>query len=412
MIQPRSLSTISMTLALTLIAGHARAEQPVVAEATQAEIDQELAEMAAIAAAKLAPKPPVQLVTPPSIAPVAQQEAAPAASSPLPAIVPPAKTASTQEPPRGSMLGDTIAQLVPSLLRRRQATIAPESPSATPTDRNPANLSREIVLTSGGDAFIDSSVTSGKTIVLPPRESTSTTSFDDVYALNQRWKEQDRAAAESRARRTQTPTEQPLYAAHEPDLSSITRERPSAPSHESSESWRVLAEPGHHHQLLDIFAGTWQVEGRFETQPGQPPEIATGTMVSTWQLGQRWLRQEYTGSMPSLGTFEGIGFFGYDNAKNKFVATWMDTLSTTAMTSHGTFNEMATSFTLNGAFTAPDGGSFVQKQVLTVQSRDRYTVALSLIGPDQTETPTGTVIYTRLGGIRTFTNEGGSSLQP
>ncbi len=399
-----TFSTISMTLALLLLAGRANAEQPIVADSTQAEIDRELAEMAAIAAAKLVKTAPV------APAPI-QANPDPA---PTPAIVaeqPAQAPAFTSQ--RSSVLGDTIAQLVPTLLKRRQATISPENATAISPDLDRDNLSREPGVSASADLSTGAASASGRKIILPARETeTTTTSFGDVYALNQRWKEQDRAAAESRARRDDASIDQSTFASQEPSTFTVVIDPVPEPRSASSESWRMLAEPGQQHQLLDIFAGTWQVEGRFETQPGQPPEIASGTMVSTWQLGQRWLRQEYTGSMPSLGRFEGLGFFGYDNAKGKFVTTWMDTLSTTAMTSHGLFNENAGSFTLTGSFTGTDGVTYTQRQVVTVQTRDSYTIALTLIGPDQVETPSGTVTYTRIGGMRTFTNEGGSSLQP
>lgn len=168
--------------------------------------------------------------------------------------------------------------------------------------------------------------------------------------------------------------------------------------------WQQLARPSAAHALLDVFAGTWSVEGKFDTGPGEPPATATGTMTTTWTLGKRWLRQEYSGNMPALGAFAGIGYLGFDNAQQRFISTWMDTLSTSVITSAGTFNDSTGVFTLVGQFAAPGGQMFSQKQVVTVQSRDRYSIVLILVSPDGSESRTGEVRYVRSGGVRTFTS--------
>lgn len=168
--------------------------------------------------------------------------------------------------------------------------------------------------------------------------------------------------------------------------------------------WQQLARPSAAHALLDVFVGTWSVEGKFDTGPGEPPATATGTMTTTWTLGKRWLRQEYSGNMPALGAFSGIGYLGFDNAQQRFISTWMDTLSTSVITSAGTFNNSTGVFTLVGQFAAPGGQMFSQKQVVTVQSRDRYSIVLILVSPDGSESRTGEVRYVRSGGVRTFTS--------
>lgn len=164
----------------------------------------------------------------------------------------------------------------------------------------------------------------------------------------------------------------------------------------------AAAEPGANHNLLDIFVGTWDVSANFDNGPGQPPETASGQMSNTWQLDGRWLKQDYTGQMASLGAFRGLGYLGYDNLAKTYVATWMDTLSTTCLVSKGTFSEEKATFTFAGDFTAPGGEKYKQKQVMTVLSPDRYTVTMYLAGPDGVEFKTGNLEYTR--SVRATTN--------
>lgn len=182
---------------------------------------------------------------------------------------------------------------------------------------------------------------------------------------------------------------------------SVAAQNPLAPSTDPMEtggstgSHAAASEPGPQHTLLDIFVGTWDVSANFDTGPGQPPETASGQMVNAWQLDGRWLKQEYSGQMASLGSFRGIGFLGYDNLQKMYVGTWMDTLSTSCFVSKGSFDDSKATFELSGDFTVEGGEKFKQKQVMTVLSPDRYVVTMYLTGPDGVEFKTGNLEYTR-----------------
>ncbi|MFT3687266.1 MAG: DUF1579 family protein [Phycisphaerales bacterium] len=99
--------------------------------------------------------------------------------------------------------------------------------------------------------------------------------------------------------------------------------------------------------------------------------------------------------MTSLGAFRGLGFVGYDNLQKVYVATWMDTLSTSCMSSKGSYDESSSTFTLIGDFSVPGGERYKQKQVMTVLNPDRYVVTMYLTGPDGVEFKTGNLEYTR-----------------
>lgn len=173
----------------------------------------------------------------------------------------------------------------------------------------------------------------------------------------------------------------------------------AAPAHDPMEvgtqNAAAASMPGTHHNVLDVLVGVWDVSANFDAGPGQPPETASGRMTNSWQLEGRWLKQDYTGTMASLGRFTGLGYIGYDNVAGHYVSTWMDTLSTTMLSSKGSFDKDRSALTLSGQFAVPGGATFSQRQVITVAGPDRYTVAMYLTGPDGVEFKTGDLEYTR-----------------
>jgi hypothetical protein len=391
---------------LATLAGSVLAAQPIVRETTQEQLDAELAEMQAIAqrravqpAAAPAPAQPLQFTAPSQLGNVQAPPPAPAQSA---ASVP------SDQPVGGSMLGDTVSRIASQLLRRRQSTLANGPGASTP----------EV------DAVVSTNVrTDEGTIALPSPtvepQAPMTRASVEAMAITQ----QDQATSADNARQQRFRLRKAT--ATRPTMSGEPLFRPeSAPTDQaaSNEPWRALAEPGRNHRLLEIFVGTWVVEGRFPGAEGQPPEVASGTMTTTWELGNRWLTQRYEGSMPSTGNFEGLGLMGFDNAQQRFVASWMDTLSTGAVTSSGTFDQSTRAFTLTGRLNVPGVNAPIsQRQTITVQSRNRYIIELAIVQPDGTSIPTGTVTYTRAGdhdaaaqgadglhghGVRRFTNTG------
>ncbi|MCU0688379.1 MAG: DUF1579 domain-containing protein [Phycisphaerales bacterium] len=383
---------------LATLAGSALAAQPIVRETTQEQLDAEMAEMQAIAqrraaqpAATATPSQPLQFTTP-------SQLASPQAATATPA----------DQPASGSMLGDTVSRIASQMLRKRQASLA----------SGPGTTSPEV------DAVVSTNVrTDEGTIALPTptveRQTPMTRASVEGIAITQ----QEQTASADTARQQRFRLRQTTPA--RPTMPGEPLFRPeSTPTDQAAanEPWRALAEPGRNHRLLEIFVGTWTVEGRFPGAEGQPPEIATGTMTTTWELGSRWLTQRYEGSMPSIGNFEGLGLMGFDNAQQRFVASWMDTLSTGAVNSTGTFDQRTRAFTLTGRLNLPNASAPIsQRQTITVESRNRYIIELAIVQPDGTSIPTGTVTYTRAGdhnaaaqgaegmdghGVRRFTNTG------
>lgn len=354
--------------------------------------------------------PFVASLDPASDAPAASPPvaSAPAASTPVtsapatatPAAMPAPSTAPVAETPAHGSLSSLVAEAIKRKLDRAAATTGgtialPGTPMLAPLDDQPSiDPARTVTFGPGGGAP-DPSMMSSSARVMMGSPTDGSPSYSRVLTPQAGTPELGAAAspAATAAQGGAAPAANPFAPAAQPD--SAFEVPPAA------------ADPGMNHNLLDLFVGTWDVSANFDTGPGQPSETASGSMVNSWQLGGRWLKQDYTGQMASLGSFRGLGYIGYDNIARCFVATWMDTLSTACLTSKGSFDEASATFTLSGDFTAPGGEKFKQRQVITVLSLDRYTVTMFLTGPDHVEFKTGNLEYTR--SIRTITNANASA---
>ena len=131
--------------------------------------------------------------------------------------------------------------------------------------------------------------------------------------------------------------------------------------------------PGEAHKLLEPFAGTWKAEVRHWMEPGAEPQASTGKMTNTLTHGNRYLRQDYEGDGVSGGTFQGSGYWGFNNITQKYEGFWIDTMSTGMMTESGDYDEASRTWVMTGEAEYPTpGAKMVKKSVITVQDRDMY----------------------------------------
>jgi hypothetical protein len=92
------------------------------------------------------------------------------------------------------------------------------------------------------------------------------------------------------------------------------------------EIYMKLGTPGAPHKMLASLAGTWIAKSKAGMETGKIIED-TGISEQKMVLGGRFLQQEFTGEM--MGSpFTGIGYTGYDNHREKYISTWMDSMGT------------------------------------------------------------------------------------
>jgi hypothetical protein len=91
-----------------------------------------------------------------------------------------------------------------------------------------------------------------------------------------------------------------------------------------------LATPGAYHHALDPLVGRFKARVLSRPEPGAEPEETAGTVHNHWILGGRFLQSDFEGRAIGM-PFEGVGILGFDNARRRYVATWIENTSTAIM---------------------------------------------------------------------------------
>jgi hypothetical protein len=159
-----------------------------------------------------------------------------------------------------------------------------------------------------------------------------------------------------------------------------------------------LATPGPEHERLKAMEGTFNADVTMQMAPDAPPINSKGTMINKMILGGRYLQGDYKGEFMGQ-PFTGISMTGYDNATKKYVATWMDSMSTTVMMATGTADSTGKTITTTATVECPmdQGGPKTMKQVTTIIDKDHHTYECYEVAKDGKETKMMTIKYTRAG---------------
>lgn len=167
------------------------------------------------------------------------------------------------------------------------------------------------------------------------------------------------------------------------------------------QKWMEFMTPGQAHEALKKRVGRWKMENRQWMEPGQDP-VET-SMIAEYELGlggryllQRILPMDYNG-MP----FEARGFIGFDNAKQSYVSSWIDSFGTGIATGIGKSTERGINmppviewtWTLTDPMTGMDSK---MRAVETILSDDQFRFDMFTVLPDGTEMKSMEQIGTRM----------------
>jgi hypothetical protein len=129
------------------------------------------------------------------------------------------------------------------------------------------------------------------------------------------------------------------------------------------ENFKKLARPGAPHKLLAGLEGSWTTRTTaWMGGADRPPVETTGTCEQKMILGGRYLEQTYAGEMMGE-SFTGINLVGFDNQRQKFVSTWIDTMSTGIYYFEGEASADGKSITQEGNYNDPDKGPTIWRSV-------------------------------------------------
>ena len=110
-------------------------------------------------------------------------------------------------------------------------------------------------------------------------------------------------------------------------------------------------QPTTEHQWLEKFSGSWTTSCSAKMGPDQPAQECKGTLTSK-MVGGFWLINETKGEwsgMPMIG----VQTIGYDEGKEKYVGTWIDSATSFMWKYEGSVDKGKTTLTLEA-----DGPNF------------------------------------------------------
>ena len=137
-----------------------------------------------------------------------------------------------------------------------------------------------------------------------------------------------------------------------------------------------LSKIGENHKLLSSLDGNWDYTIKFwmNPDPNAKPQESKGTATRKSVMGGRYVMMDVSGKMQMPGEdgkmkdmqFKGMGLEGYDNVKNKFVASWIDNMGTGIEFSEGTYDPATKSFTYTSEMEPVPGMKTAVREVIKI----------------------------------------------
>jgi hypothetical protein len=156
----------------------------------------------------------------------------------------------------------------------------------------------------------------------------------------------------------------------------------AGPSAEEMKYMMEMAKLNENHKLLAGLVGTWSYTVKIWMAPGAPPTESKGTAVCKALMDGRYFSTENSGSFKMPGAdgkmkemaFRGVATDGYDNAKKKFVSSWIDNMSTGIYLAEGTYDSATKTFTYNSEMEMMPGTKSKVRQTLKVPDANHHTL--------------------------------------
>ena len=128
--------------------------------------------------------------------------------------------------------------------------------------------------------------------------------------------------------------------------------------------------------------------------PDAEPTVSKGTEVNKLLTGGRWLVSEIRRRVRGRN-FEGRGQYGYDQNKDKYVGTWIDTISPGLTVLEGTYDSATKTMTYVGDGVGPDGKTKYTQKMVT-KTKDDGSRVFTLYGKmDKDEVKFMEITYTK-----------------
>ena len=175
-----------------------------------------------------------------------------------------------------------------------------------------------------------------------------------------------------------------------------------APDPQMMATMMEMAKPNENHKILEQVTGSWTYKVKWWMSPESPPMESSGTCATKSVMDGRYFISEHSGKMSMPGPdgkmmdagFQGMGTEGYDNAKKKYVASWIDNMGTGIMRMEGTYDPATKTLTYVGDEEPMPGMKFNVRQTVTYTDKDHHTMEFYEVH-DGKETKVMVIDYTR-----------------
>jgi uncharacterized protein DUF1579 len=168
-----------------------------------------------------------------------------------------------------------------------------------------------------------------------------------------------------------------------PAASTTTTTTSAMPSDAEMKQMMEMAKLNDNHKLLASMDGTWDYTVKFwmNGDPSTKAQEAKGVATRKSVMGGRFFVMDVKGKMQMPGAdgkmkdmdFTGMGIDAYDNAKQKFVGSWVDNMGTGIMVSEGTYDAATKTFTYTGTYQMTPTMNQKIREVLKFPDKDHMT---------------------------------------
>lgn len=172
------------------------------------------------------------------------------------------------------------------------------------------------------------------------------------------------------------------------------QEQPAQPDPAALEkAWTEFATPGKPHEQFKRLVGRWDTQIKAFEPGAEEPSVSKGTANFRMLLGGRYLQQNFRGEMEGQ-SFRGIGVSGYDNAQQKYVGTWIDSMGTGIMHTTGSYDAKTNTLTETGESSSPMGPMKFRMTSKYI-SNDEFHFTMHMLLPGDAEMKMMEITYTR-----------------
>jgi hypothetical protein len=167
-------------------------------------------------------------------------------------------------------------------------------------------------------------------------------------------------------------------------ITSIFLQHVNAQSADPMKAYQDFMTPGPMHQWMAKQVGTWEADVTSFMDPTKPDK-SKATDIVKMSMNGLYQSADFSSTMMGMPMM-GQSTLGFDNAKKKFVMTWIDNLGSGIIYMTGTYDEATKTLELKGKQTDPLSGKDTDiRQVNKYIDADTYNMSMYGVGMDGKE---------------------------